>query len=57
MCTNCRFLSEIGNYKSKDPGDQRDASALRDEVCQRIASISVYLSLTSEYVPFLYYFR
>ncbi|TQD72421.1 hypothetical protein C1H46_042040 [Malus baccata] len=27
-----RFLSEIGNYKSKDPGDQRDASALRDEL-------------------------
>ncbi|KAB2625011.1 hypothetical protein D8674_016671 [Pyrus ussuriensis x Pyrus communis] len=27
-----RFLSEIGNYKTKDPGDQRDASALRDEL-------------------------
>ncbi|KAM2334305.1 hypothetical protein ACFXTH_011866 [Malus domestica] len=27
-----RFLSETGNYKSKDPGDQRDASALRDEL-------------------------
>ncbi|KAM2018563.1 hypothetical protein ACFX1T_021488 [Malus domestica] len=27
-----RFLSEIGNYKSKDPGDQRDSSALRDEL-------------------------
>nr|XP_028952383.1 coiled-coil domain-containing protein SCD2-like [Malus domestica] len=27
-----RFLSEIGNYKSKDPGDQRDSSSLRDEL-------------------------
>ena len=30
---NLRFLSELGRYKSKDSGGQRDASALRDEVC------------------------
>ncbi|PRQ39793.1 hypothetical protein RchiOBHm_Chr4g0429091 [Rosa chinensis] len=27
-----RFVSETGNYKSKDSGDQREASALRDEL-------------------------
>lgn len=27
-----RFLSETGNYKSKDSGDQREASTLRDEL-------------------------
>lgn len=32
MGMNCRFLSETGNYKSKDSGDQREASTLRDEV-------------------------
>lgn len=30
---NLRFLSELGRYKSKDSGGQREASALRDEVC------------------------
>ncbi|GMN49355.1 hypothetical protein TIFTF001_018514 [Ficus carica] len=29
---DCRFLSETGLYKSKDSGDQREASALRDEL-------------------------
>lgn len=29
---DCRFLSETGLYKSKDSGDQCEASALRDEV-------------------------
>lgn len=33
-CLNYRFTSDTGNFKPKDSGDQRDASTLRDEVCQ-----------------------
>lgn len=29
-----RFSSNIGHFNSKDTGDQREASALRDEVCE-----------------------
>jgi hypothetical protein len=32
-CHNCRFLSDAVHFNSKDTGDQREASALRDEVC------------------------
>ncbi|KAH7514172.1 hypothetical protein FEM48_Zijuj11G0060400 [Ziziphus jujuba var. spinosa] len=31
MSVNGRFSSDSGPFKSKDPGDQREASALRDE--------------------------
>lgn len=30
----CRFSSDMEHFKSRDSGDQRDASALRDEVCE-----------------------
>lgn len=30
----CRFSSDMGHLRSKDSGDQREASAIRDEVCQ-----------------------
>lgn len=33
MGVNGRFSSNSGHFKSKDSGDQREASALRDEVC------------------------
>jgi hypothetical protein len=31
---NYRFSSDMGHFKSNDFGDQREASELRDEVCQ-----------------------
>ena len=29
-----RFSSNVGHFNPKDTGDQREASALRDEVCE-----------------------
>lgn len=29
-----RFSSNVGHFNAKDTGDQREASALRDEVCE-----------------------
>lgn len=46
----CRFSSDTGHFKSKDSGDQREASALRDEVCE-LHEFS-FLSVTCMFVTY-----
>lgn len=41
----CRFTSDVGQLKLADSGDQREASALRDEVCHSYQSLIVDVQL------------
>jgi len=41
----CRFTSDVGQLKLADSGDQREASALRDEVCHSYQSLIVDMQL------------
>ena len=45
MRVNGRFSSNTGHFKSKDSGDQREASALRDEVCASVTSMKFSFAL------------
>ena len=54
-CHNCRFLSDAVQFNSKDTGDQREASALRDEVClfNQILAICIFLLYVQQSISIL----
>lgn len=44
MCFWGRRTPDIGQFNSKPPGDEREASALRDEVCHLMSSIYFFIT-------------